>query len=144
MRLTSILLAALLVAAAGIVATAAGSPTTVTPGQEQWKAQQGNFDMAVLYGDPSAKGEFYVVRLKLPANWSFPPHTHPTRENVTVISGTLYAGIGSAMDKTKVMAYPAGSFVSLPENLPHYAMTKDDGAVIQLDGTGPQVNNMIK
>jgi quercetin dioxygenase-like cupin family protein len=143
MRLSSILLAALLVGAAGVAAVAAGTPTVVTPGQEQWKAQEGNYQMAVLFGDPSKPG-FYVVRLKVPANWTFPAHTHPGRENVTIISGTFYAGLGSKLDKDKVTAYPAGSFISLPADLPHYALTKDEGSVIQLEGEGPMANNMIK
>lgn len=143
MRVFSILLCAVLLAAAGTAVLAADSPTAVTPGQEQWKPQPGNYSMAVLYGDPS-KPDYYVVRLKVPANWSFAPHTHPTRENVTVISGTLYAGLGSKLDATKVMAYPAGSFISMPEKLPHYALTKDEGAVFQIDGTGPLEIDMIK
>lgn len=143
MRPLSILLAALLAGAAGVAAIAAGTPTVVMNGQEQWKPQPGNFDMATLYGDPS-KAEFYVVRLKVPANWSFPAHTHPERENVTVISGTFYAGLGTKLDAAKVTAYPAGSFISLPAKLPHYALTKDEGAVIQLEGTGPMSNDMIK
>jgi quercetin dioxygenase-like cupin family protein len=143
MRLRSALIASVVVAFLGVAAIASEGPTVVAPGHEQWKAQPGNYQMAVLYGDPS-KAEFYVVRLKVPANWTFPAHTHPMRENLTVISGTFYAGIGTKMDKTKVAAYPAGSFISLPAKLPHYALTKDTGAVIQLEGTGPLEENMIK
>ena len=47
MRPLSILLAALLVGAAGVAAIAAGTPTVVMNGQEQWKPQPGNFDMAL-------------------------------------------------------------------------------------------------
>jgi anti-sigma factor ChrR (cupin superfamily) len=125
------------------VAFAASAPVVVTPGQEHWVAQPGHFSMAVLYGDPS-KGGFYVVRLKLPANWAFPAHYHTSRENVTVISGTFYAGLGNKLDKDKVMAYPAGSFVSLPPKLAHYALTRSSPAVIQLEGSGPMENVMMK
>jgi len=125
------------------VAFAASGPVVVMPGQEHWAAQPGNFSMAVLYGDPS-KSDFYVVRLKLPANWTFPVHYHPARENVTVISGTLYAGLGTKMDKSKAAAYPAGSFISLPAKLPHFAFTKSQPTVIQLEGTGPMENTMMK
>jgi quercetin dioxygenase-like cupin family protein len=143
MRLATIGLCAALLALSGAAVVAADMPTVVTPGQEQWKPQTGNYEMAVLYGDPS-KADFYVVRLKLPPNWSFPAHTHPARENVTIISGTFYAGIGTKLDPAKVTAYPAGSFVSLPANTPHYALTKDEGAVIQLEGTGPYAADMVK
>jgi anti-sigma factor ChrR (cupin superfamily) len=143
MRLKPLLFSAALLAMLGTAAIAADSPAISMAGHEQWKAQPGNYSMAVLYGDPS-KAEFYVVRLKMPANWTFPVHYHSGRENVTVISGTFYAGIGSKFDKTKVTAFPAGSFVSLPPKLPHYALTESGGAVIQLEGTGPLDNVMVK
>ncbi len=142
MQKLRVALALLFIAALSSVAGAASGPTVVTPGQEQWAAQPGNFSMAVLYGDPT-KADFYVVRLKLPANWTFPAHTHPNRENVTVISGTFYAGMGSKLDASKVTAFPAGTFISMPPNTPHYALTKSP-AVIQLEGIGPMKNDMIK
>jgi quercetin dioxygenase-like cupin family protein len=131
------------VAALGGVALAASTPTVMVAGQERWAPQPGNFSMAVLYGDPSKSG-FYVVRLKVPPNWSFPAHTHPQRENVTVISGTFYAGIGRKLNKNAVQAYPAGSFVSLPANIPHYALTRSSPAVVQVEGQGPFQTTMIK
>lgn len=138
-----IALAFVFLAAMNSAALAADSPTVVTPGQEHWAAQPGNYSMAVLYGDP-AKSGFYVVRLKIPANWTFPAHYHPSRENVTVISGMFYAGMGNKLDKNKVAAYPAGSFVSLPAKMPHYALTKSQPAVLQLEGMGPMQDIMIK
>lgn len=123
-------------------ASAASGPTVVMPGQEKYAAQPGNFQMAVLYGDPSKPG-LWVVRLKLPANWMFPVHYHPSRESVTVISGTFYAGIGKKIDKARASAFQAGSFVSVPPNLPHYAFTKGP-AVIDITGTEPLKNVMIK
>src|SRR5213082_631778 len=44
--------------------------------------------MAVLSGDPTKKGLF-TVRMQAPAGYKVSPHTHPTAENLTVISGTL-------------------------------------------------------
>src|SRR5262245_12013524 len=41
----------------------------------------------VLTGDPGKDGP-YAVRVRLPAGYKIPPHTHPTAENVTVLSGT--------------------------------------------------------
>jgi len=113
----------------------ASSPTVVMPGKEKWMPQPGGYSMAVLYGDPSKSG-FYVVRLKTGANWTFPAHSHPGRESVTVISGTFYAGIGKKMDAKKLIAFPAGSFISLPPGLAHYAMTKEP-AIIEISGVEP-------
>ena len=114
------------------------------PGQVKWTTQQpGNFGMAVVYGDPSKSG-FYVIRLKLPANWTFPVHHHPTQENVTVLSGTFYAGIGSKMNRGAAMAFPAGSFIAMPANVDHFAFTRSGPVVIQIDGMGPSQNIMSK
>src|SRR5437016_9043785 len=49
--------------------------------------------VAVVTGDPSKDGP-YVVRAKLPAGYRIMPHTHPTDENVTVLSGTFHIGMG--------------------------------------------------
>src|SRR5262245_58602266 len=76
--------------------------------------------MAVLYGDPSKPGLF-IVRLKMPANYKIMPHSHPTDENVTVVSGAFALGMGDKLDpKTKAM--PAGSFFSMPAKMHHFAL----------------------
>jgi hypothetical protein len=36
----------------------------------------------------------------MPAGYKIPPHWHPTDENVTVLSGTLGAGMGDKFDKS--------------------------------------------
>ena len=41
-------------------------------------------------------------------------------------------------------AYRAGSFVSVPAGVAHYAMAGSSGAVLQEDGMAPNVNQMIK
>jgi len=43
--------------------------------------------IAVLAGNPMAAGA-YTVRLKFPANYAIPAHSHPTDENVAVVSDT--------------------------------------------------------
>ncbi len=42
----------------------------------------------VLEGNPSGDA-LYTVRLKFPANYKVPAHSHPKDEHVTVISGVL-------------------------------------------------------
>src|SRR5258708_19966121 len=42
--------------------------------------------LAVLEGDPMASSGDFTIRLKMPAGYKVAPHTHPNRENVTVIS----------------------------------------------------------
>jgi len=64
--------------------------------------------LAVLAGDPNKKGLF-TVRLQTPAGYKVPPHTHPTSEHITVISGTFNIGAGDKLMKQleKRWALPA-------------------------------------
>jgi quercetin dioxygenase-like cupin family protein len=92
-------------------------------------------EAAVLYGDPSEEGLF-ALRLKLPAGYHIPPHTHPQPEIVTVISGTFRVGMGETADKSQVQDLPAGGFFAFPPGMAHFAYT-DEETVIQLNSTGP-------
>src|SRR5690349_16204370 len=51
----------------------------------------------LVAGDPSKDGP-YVVRLKVPKGYKVAPHTHPTDENVTVLSGTFHIASGDKFD----------------------------------------------
>ena len=70
------------------------------PGDMTWKDGPPSLpkgaQMALLYGDPSKDGIF-VMRLKFPANYKIPAHTHPTDEVVTVISGEFSIGMGATV-----------------------------------------------
>jgi len=91
--------------------------------------------IAVLSGDPMKDGHF-VLRLKIPAGYVIPAHHHPTTENVTVLAGKLFAGMGDKVDKSKAAAFVPGGFVSLPANMNHYAYA-GTASIIQVDGEGP-------
>jgi len=56
--------------------------------------------VSVLYGDPG-KAAPYAIRVKFPANYEVPAHSHPTDENITVASGTLFLGMGDKLDTTR-------------------------------------------
>ena len=90
---------------------------------------------AVLDGDPSKEGLF-TIRAILPANFKIPAHWHPSTENVTVLEGTLYLGMGEKLDESKATALMAGGFTALPGKMGHFAFTKD-GATIQVYAMGP-------
>ena len=92
--------------------------------------------MAVLQGDPSKAGEEFTVRLRLPNGYKIAPHTHPTAENITVIEGTFLVGMGSTLDRTKMMALPRGAFVSAPAEHAHYAVARGE-TVVQVHAIGP-------
>src|SRR6476620_11832901 len=55
-------------------------------------------EIAVLSGDPS-KAVPYSVRLKFPANYAIAAHSHPTDENVVVVSGAFTMGNGDKLTK---------------------------------------------
>jgi quercetin dioxygenase-like cupin family protein len=93
--------------------------------------------IAVLTGDPGKTGPF-TVRLKFPTGFKVPPHTHPTAEHVTVISGTLGLGSGAKFDETAAHEMTAGGFAVMPAGMEHFAWCKSD-CVIQLHSEGPFV-----
>jgi hypothetical protein len=63
--------------------------------------------------------------------------------NILLIGGTLLVGIGDKVDPAKMVALPAGSFVSVPAGLHHYAMAKGD-TILQIHGVGPSSMTMVK
>lgn len=91
--------------------------------------------LAVLYGDPNKDGLF-VVRAKLPANYRIPAHSHPTDEVVTVLSGTLFVGMGDKLAPASAHPFPAGSLVVTPAKTNHYVLTKQP-TVIEVTAMGP-------
>src|SRR5262245_51502049 len=76
--------------------------------------------MAVLSGDPSKAGDMFVIRARVPKGYTIMPHSHPTTENVTVISGAFAVGMGDSVDK-KSKALGPGAFYSMPTGMHHYA-----------------------
>jgi quercetin dioxygenase-like cupin family protein len=144
MRYLHFVMAALLAISYGIASaqtsgTASGTPTIVTMNDLKWVPGTGmmkGVDVAVLMGDPAKPGP-YVVRLRMPANTKFPPHFHGDTENVTVISGNVWLGMGDKFDESNMKQFGPGDFASIPANVHHYAMTKGQPAIIQIHGAGP-------
>jgi quercetin dioxygenase-like cupin family protein len=97
--------------------------------------------LAVLAGDPNKKGLF-TVRLQTPAGYKVPPHTHPTSEHITVISGTFNIGTGDKFDEAAGKEMGAGGYMVMPPGMKHYAWTPAE-AIIQVQGMGPFVINYV-
>ena len=91
--------------------------------------------MAVLDGDPTKKGSF-TVRLQAPAGYKVPPHTHPTTERVTVISGSFHLGMGEKFDEAAGPELSPGSFAVLPAGMAHFAWSTGE-SVVQIQSEGP-------
>jgi quercetin dioxygenase-like cupin family protein len=96
--------------------------------------------MVVLNGDPAQAGAF-TVRLKAPAGYKVMPHTHPTAERLTVISGSFKIGMGEKFEDASMQQMTAGSYMVLPANMAHYAKGAGKDSVVQIDSEGPfQIN----
>src|SRR5882724_2606267 len=89
---------------------------------------------AYLFGD-SSQGGTWIDRVKIPSGARVLAHTHPRDELATVIEGTWYVGEGAKFDAAKLKSYPAGSFVVIPANVPHFVEAKGV-VVVQLTGIG--------
>ena len=92
---------------------------------------------AVLQGDPTKPGDVVVQRVKFPANYKVPPHTHPYAENVTVISGRVGLGMGEKFDPKEGDMVAAGAFFSQPAKHAHYVWTGSEPAIVQVQFIGP-------
>ena len=149
MRGTVIFVAALIAAAAcskesstsnGEISAPTSASATRGPERDfQWGPAPAIFppgaEMAVLQGDPS-KSEEFTVRLRMPSGYKIPPHTHPTAENVTVITGTFLAGMGAQFNEAATERFGQGDFVSIPQNHAHFAMTRGQ-TIVQVHAMGP-------
>jgi quercetin dioxygenase-like cupin family protein len=91
--------------------------------------------IAVLAGDPTKAG-LYTVRLKFPANYDIPAHSHPTDENVLVVSGELFSGMGPKLDRKAGRGLGVGGFALMPANANHFSYTKGETTIL-LYGRGP-------
>lgn len=99
--------------------------------------------IAVLSGDPG-KSVPYAVRLRFPANYVIPAHSHPTDENVVVVSGAVSFGIGNAVDKGAATnkTLPPGGYALQPAGMNHFAYTTQESTIV-LFGVGPVEFNYV-
>ena len=125
---------------------AAAAKHAFTPDQVQYgpapRFIPAGAQLAVLEGNPMAPSGDYTVRLKVPDGYKVPPHWHPRRENVTVISGTLKVGMGDKWDDAKMTEFPQGSFAYLDPSMHHYAGASGE-TVIQIHGAAPVKFNYV-
>ena len=102
--------------------------TMVNANDVQWKDAPPvlpGAQLSVLYGDPTKEGMF-VMRLKFPANYRVPPHTHPVDEIVTVISGEFNIGMGKEFNEAQLKPYTAGGLIAMPPGTEHFVRTKQE------------------
>jgi ketosteroid isomerase-like protein len=114
-------------------------PVMVPAGDVKWMDAPPSLNagakMAVLSGDPR-KPEPFTIRLQMPNGYKIAPHTHPTDEHVTVLSGAFVAATGKAWDDPAIGEFAAGSYAVMAAGMPHYATAKGT-TVVQVHGVGP-------
>jgi quercetin dioxygenase-like cupin family protein len=130
------------VACASVTLGQASSPVVATVDEAKWGPAPPMLppgaQIAVLAGNPMGTG-FYSVRLKFPANYAIPAHSHPTDENVVVTKGDMTFGMGDKLSKTAAgnKKIRVGGYALAPTGMIHYAYAGASGAEIVLYGQGP-------
>jgi quercetin dioxygenase-like cupin family protein len=90
---------------------------------------------AALSGDPMSDSPFVLI-VKFPANYRVAAHSHPKNENLTVISGTLFMGMGDKLDASAGKPLTAGGYALMPANMNHYVYSEAE-MVFTVHGQGP-------
>lgn len=121
------------------VQTEAREHITVLPDELEWNpvgSLPPGASAAVIEGNLSER-EPFTLRLRFPANYEIPAHTHATTERVTVLSGTLHLATGDELTRSNAVALPPGSVRIMPPGTRMWGYTGGEEVVIQLNGIGP-------
>src|SRR5207244_1937736 len=105
--------------------------TMVVPSDLKWAPVPSlprGAQIAVIEGPMNTAAPF-TVRLKFPADYKIPAHSHPAIEHVTVISGTFNMGTGDKLDPTKTKALSAGSVAIMQTKTNHFDWAKEETVV---------------
>jgi len=111
----------------------------VTPADLKWSdvpSLPPGAQIAVIEG-PMNQAVPFTVRLKFPANYQIPAHSHPEVERVTVLTGTFHMGTGDKLDKKNSSAMKPGSLMLMQPKTNHFAWTGKEEVIVQLNGNGP-------
>jgi quercetin dioxygenase-like cupin family protein len=112
--------------------------TMIAPSDLKWSpvpSLPAGAQIAVIEG-PMNQAVPITARIKFPANYRLPAHTHPVIEHVTVISGTFHMGTGDQLDTGKTTALPSGGFAIMQPGTPHFAWTSEE-TIVQVHSVGP-------
>lgn len=90
----------------------------------------------LVSGSTDVPGAAFVVRVRELPGTIVAPHTHTFDENITIVKGIWFFGIGDHFDKSKLHELPVGSFVFIPAGKPMFAYSPE-GTIVQLHGIGP-------
>lgn len=97
----------------------------------------------VLFGDPARPGP-YTIEIRVPPHTRIAAHTHRDWRSAVVVSGQWFFGYGDALAENRLKLLPAGSFYTEPANDAHFALTRDEPAVVYITGEGPTDTHFTK
>jgi quercetin dioxygenase-like cupin family protein len=113
--------------------------TTVVAGSEQWvragPEMPYGMRMMRIQGDPSQPGP-YVVRVRVPSGYQWPPMRFPDERVTTILKGKLWFAEGERRDPRKMQELEAGAMFVTPAQTPHYQWARTE-VILQIAGTGP-------
>ena len=141
LSLLAVVLAALVCCIPGVFSAQPNSHVIAPLSDAQWGPAPPmvpvGAEIAVLAGNPT-QAVPYTIRLKFPAHYAIPAHSHPTDENVVVVSGAVTFGMGDKLNREepKNKTLTVGGFALMPANMNHYAFTGAQETTIVLYGQG--------
>jgi|SRR5580765_76494 len=120
-----------------------GGVVVVKAAEIKWEDYPGRpgVKLAVIEGDLSKPGPF-LMRVKFPAGFKLAPHTHPSLEHTTILSGGMRLGYGTNPDGPAELMSP-GTVIITPANTPHFA-TMPTETIVQTHGVGPWSSTPVK
>jgi uncharacterized RmlC-like cupin family protein len=89
-----------------------------------------------LMGDPAKAGP-YTIEVRVPPHTRIQAHTHRDERSAVVVSGAWYFAYGAKASDSQVKELGPGSFYTEPASVPHFALTRDQPAVVYITGMGP-------
>lgn len=95
-----------------------------------------------VWGDPQKAGELFAIRIHNDAGYMVMPHVHPTDENIVVVKGIWWFGMGSSFKPSALEPLELGTFGFGPKNMPHFAWSKTE-TIIHVYGVGPFSTKLI-
>ncbi len=102
----------------------------------KWSPLFPNVEIALISGNPMQEGAPFVMRIRHRDGGKIPPHWHPIDEHLTVLQGTIIAGMGEKIEGGIQQELQAGDYLVLPKNMAHFMIAKGE-SVIQIHGVGP-------
>lgn len=95
-----------------------------------------------LLGNPKEAG-YYIILVRIPPNVKLVPHFHPENRTVVVTAGKFYWNYGNVFDESKLLEMHVGAYFVEPADEPHFAQTKNDEVILQVNGFGPTGTTLI-